>query len=97
MGWMQEPKRCDRCIGLEAEVERLKAETERHKRWHQKPTHGTCCTCQACGLDYDTCRCDLDDVAGEAERLREENALLKRSLAILHDAFESQPDTEEAV
>jgi len=22
-----------------------------------KPTHGTCCTCQTCGWDYDNCIC----------------------------------------
>lgn len=27
-----------------------------HKRCHRIPTHGKCCTCQACGLDYDSCR-----------------------------------------
>jgi hypothetical protein len=23
----------------------------------RKPTHGTCCTCQTCGWDYDNCLC----------------------------------------
>jgi hypothetical protein len=23
----------------------------------RKPTHGTCCTCQVCGWDYDNCLC----------------------------------------
>jgi len=35
------------------------------------PTHGDCCTCQACGLGYDSCRCDLDDLADDNERLKD--------------------------
>ena len=32
--------------------------------------HGSCCTCQACGKDYDDCRCDLDDVAEKLDAAR---------------------------
>jgi hypothetical protein len=48
------------------------AENALHKRWHRKPTHGACCTCQKCGLDYDTCRCSLDDVADELQQAEAE-------------------------
>lgn len=34
------------------------------------PGHGECCTCQACGLDHDECRCDLDDVADDLEQAK---------------------------
>ena len=26
-----------------------------------KPTHGSCCTCQTCGRNYDDCVCDHND------------------------------------
>ena len=51
-----------------AALEQAQGENALHKRWHRKPTHGPCCTCQKCGLDYDTCRCSLDDVADELEK-----------------------------
>ncbi len=35
-----------------------------------RPTHGPCCTCQACGKPYDECRCDIDDLADELAKLR---------------------------
>ena len=35
-----------------------------------RPTHGPCCTCQACGKPYDECRCDIDDLADELAALR---------------------------
>ncbi len=41
------------------------------------PTHGPCCTCQGCGLYYDECRCDLDEVADELEQRKAENDILK--------------------
>jgi len=25
----------------------------------KRPTHGSCCTCQTCGWNYDDCRCDV--------------------------------------
>ena len=43
-------------------IEALQQELEKWKRI-RTPTHGPCCTCQACGLHYDDCRCDLDEVA----------------------------------
>lgn len=27
----------------------------------RKPTHGSCCTCQNCGWDYDSCKCDVHE------------------------------------
>jgi len=26
------------------------------------PTHGTCCTCQECGRNYDDCVCEHNDI-----------------------------------
>lgn len=46
----------------------------------RKPTHGNCCTCQGCGLDHDSCRCDLDELSDEVAMLREENAGLRAHL-----------------
>jgi len=48
--------------------ERDEAEAARWRRIRQ-PDHGPYCTCQACGLPYEKCRCDLDELAAaEAER-----------------------------
>ena len=27
----------------------------------RKPTHGTCCTCQICGWDFDNCQCGYSE------------------------------------
>lgn len=35
----------------------------------QKPTHGTCCTCQKCGQGHDDCQCD--EVALRADAYEE--------------------------
>lgn len=55
------------------------------RKYYRKPTHGPCCTCQNCGQHYDDCRCTLDEVADENEKLKaalnakeKENAALKR-------------------
>lgn len=64
---------------LTADVRRLRAE---NKELHKfKPTHGSCCACQRCGKDYDSCRCELDDVVEDNDKLRAENARLKQILA----------------
>ncbi len=68
--------------GLAAEVERLREELIIWKRI-RTPTHGPCCTCQACGLDHDSCRCDLDEVADEVEKLRKEKKELASDHVIL--------------
>lgn len=47
-----------------AELEAVRRDVIKWKRI-RTPTHGNCCTCQSCGLDHDSCRCDLDDVADE--------------------------------
>lgn len=44
-------------------------------------THGSCCTCQACGQFYDDCRCDLEVV-----HLKADNARLR---ALLREATEA--------
>lgn len=38
------------------EIDRLISENIFHIGW-RKPTHGSCCTCQTCGWDYDSCQC----------------------------------------
>ncbi len=44
--------------------EKLEKEVQKWQRI-RTPTHGPCCTCQACGQHYDDCRCDLDEVGDE--------------------------------
>ena len=70
----------------EAERDALRAEVEKWRRI-RKPTHGPCCTCQACGLDYDSCRCDLDDIADQLNAARAEVASLREELARMSDEF----------
>jgi hypothetical protein len=60
---------------LQAIIADLKAEVLKWKRI-RTPTHGQCCTCQACGLDYDHCRCDLDELAWDVADLRRQNKAL---------------------
>ena len=53
--------------------ERAIAEKDREiAKWRRirTPTHGNCCTCQKCGLDHDSCRCDIDDVCDELDQLK---------------------------
>lgn len=56
---------------LLAEIDALEAERDRWRRI-RTPSHGPCCTCQACGLDYEKCRCDLDEVADELDSVKAE-------------------------
>lgn len=37
-----------------------------------KPGHGSCCTCQVCGHDYDNCCCGYSDEIGMAWKVVEE-------------------------
>ena len=62
------------------EADRLRGAVAKWKRI-RTPTCGPCCTCQACGLDHDSCRCDLDDVADDVARLRKLLAELVDSVA----------------
>jgi hypothetical protein len=39
---------------------------KRHENWK----HGTCCTCQRCGKWFDDCRCELDEVIAERDRMQ---------------------------
>lgn len=58
------------------------------KKWQliRTPGHGTCCTCQKCGKGYDECRCDLDDVVDELEKVKNERddwkSAAKRNLSM---------------
>lgn len=38
----------------------------------QKPAHGSCCTCQTCGRDYDDCVCEHNDTLDELDKFLEE-------------------------
>ena len=58
---------CDACERLAQENARLTADVQKWRRI-RTPTHGSCCTCQACGQFYDDCRCDLDEVADRASQ-----------------------------
>ena len=59
-----------------------------HKWCHRQPTHGKCCTCQACGLDYDSCRCSLDE---QVERAEAAEAEVERLRGLLDDALACDP------
>jgi flagellar biosynthesis/type III secretory pathway protein FliH len=65
----------------------------------QKPTHGTCCTCQKCGFYYDDCKCSsnaeilkIEQSLAEAreegriEGMKEKDELWRRRFAS-NDAF----------
>ena len=74
------------CVKREADIRAALGEIEHfhtvHKWCHRQPTHGKCCTCQACGLDYDSCRCSLDEQVERAEaaeqRVKELEVLLEK-------------------
>ena len=57
-----------------AALKEAKAEALKWRRI-RTPTHGSCCTCQGCGLDYESCRCNLDEACDRADR---SEALLRR-------------------
>lgn len=63
---------------LRSEISRLSSELVKWQRI-RTPTHGSCCTCQKCGLYYDSCRCDLDEVA-------DENSILRNALMEIYEA-----------
>jgi len=64
---------------VQQQLAAMTVERDKWKRWaiHRIPTHGTCCTCQRCGLDHDSCRCDLDEVCAQLEAAQAEIAHLK--------------------
>lgn len=70
---------------LNQQIEKLTQERDKWKRFaiHRIPTHGPCCTCQKCGLDHDSCRCDLDDICTEMENLE----LTLRELCLAHNSM----------
>lgn len=77
----------DKIATLQAELATVKAERDAARKdalkWQRirTPTHGSCCTCQGCGLDYDHCRCDLDDVADQLTAAQAEIAELRKDAA----------------
>lgn len=75
---------------LTAENQKLKDEVAKWKRI-RTPTHGPCCTCQACGLDHDECRCSLDDLADDNQRLR---GLLRECLPIVRHSVDERFNVE---
>lgn len=40
------------------------------------PTHGNCCTCQRCGVDHDSCRCDIDEMVDDLVQAEQQVARL---------------------
>lgn len=62
-----------------AQEEELREAIKEAAKWRRirKPTHGSCCTCQGCGLHHDECRCDLEEVCDELDQLKAENQALK--------------------
>lgn len=65
---------------LRTRIKELEADPCRKcKRRPIKPTHGPCCTCQICGHNFDSCRCDIDDaeeqLASKDKRIAELEAL----------------------
>jgi chromosome segregation ATPase len=58
-----------------AQNKHMRAELSKWKRIREN-THGSCCQCQACGLDCDECRCDLESLADDVEQMRAELARL---------------------
>lgn len=71
---------------LRSDNARLKLEVAKWKRI-RTPGHGPCCTCQACGENYDDCRCDLDDVADDLEISRTAYRGLSDSFRALRGAW----------
>lgn len=78
-------------------MEEVKTERAERIKWQRirKPTHGTCCTCQRCGLDHDSCRCDLDDVVDELEQLQAKNQALKATMDNIYGNIKSLPAGHE--
>lgn len=68
-----------------------------HSRGHVKPTHGQCCTCQKCGKDYDSCRCDLDDTIDELEKSQARNVELEKQIKIKNEALRCGSEYDQTV
>lgn len=70
----------------DSELTKRVAELEKELlKWQRirKPGHGSCCTCQRCGLAYDECRCDLDETADELEQANKRVAELERAREVV--------------
>jgi len=67
----------------QADRDAAKAEALKWRRI-RTPTHGSCCTCQACGQYYDDCRCSLDEVADE---LTAAQAEIAAATSLLPDTY----------
>ena len=79
IGW------CPACLRAllveqDAKLDELRKENASIRKHFRRPTHGPCCTCQACGQDYDTCRCDLDAVADELAKANAKAAELQAAI-----------------
>ena len=81
---------------LRYEIDRLQAELAAvRKHCWRKPEHGPCCTCQRCGKDYDSCRCDLDEVADELAKARAEIQRLRKLARALSEYVPQRDITRE--
>jgi hypothetical protein len=54
-------------IKLEDVIRFLELETL-EKKIIKKATHGSCCTCQKCGYDYDSCVCEHNETIDFIEK-----------------------------
>jgi hypothetical protein len=83
----------NRIASLESQLRtltaRLRDVVRERDKWRRirTPTHGPCCTCQGCGLDYDSCRCDLDEVVDDRERLHASLTTLRTAAECARDRF----------
>jgi len=53
----------------------------------RKPTHGTCCTCQVCGWDYDNCQCNYGEFIDKALLVVEKMRNMPGFVEIIHDGM----------
>jgi len=44
----------------------------------RKPTHGSCCTCQDCGHDHDSCVCNHNEILDAIIKIKSARPIAKR-------------------
>jgi hypothetical protein len=67
---------------LRQQLEEARAEALKWRRI-RTPTHGTCCTCQGCGLHYDDCKCTEEEIEDLIATLRADLTLATEDCAKL--------------
>ena len=81
------------------DVEKREAIMKRLGRPWRKPTHGSCCTCQICGDDRDTCICGVIEDDGLAftevwPKLERSGLMLAQIPSIFRRLFNEADDIE---